>query len=73
MENQETIQENVIPTYNDLVGNSGKNKSECKTCKNKDLASKSNVQIFTIGGLIIFFTVYGVTSFVKDIISFFTR
>jgi hypothetical protein len=83
MENQETIQEQlstfndditkVIPTYESILNNDEKKESGCKTCKNKDFASKSSVKIFTLGGAVLFFTFYGVVSCFKDILSFFTR
>lgn len=73
MENQETIQEHVIPTYEDITKVVDKNDPGCKTCKNKDFASKSSIKIFTLGGAVLFFTFYGIVSCFKDILSFFTR
>jgi hypothetical protein len=83
MENQETIQEQlnpiyeditkVLPTYESIVQGENKKDPGCKTCKNKDFATKSSIKIFTLGGAVLFFTFYGLVSCFKDILSFFTR
>jgi hypothetical protein len=72
MENQETNQEALFNTENQLnLGD--KTKKTCKTCSKKKGIAKGDIAIMSLSFGVLFLAFYGLIQLSKDVISLFTR